>query len=280
MGDIMGVESKVVMSSFNDFSTIEQYVANDWQRFQQGEGVLHSRSIILSSWERSLKNEVDPRKRLANVVYYDDSLREQKEQSAALLDIAKPHMNKLFSELSNQEIVVTLSNHKGIIISEKVSNKMWDKVEKHHFLSGADWSENEAGTNAIGTTLIEGKPVQIFSGEHFCEGWHPWVCSSSPIKDPITNQILGVLNITGAKHLLQAHNIDLVINRARQIEHNIGFRLMQDQLSPLHSLFNSLKDPIAIFNLDGEIKRFNKAAKHLLNISIGDNIFNIAKLRR
>src|SRR5699024_8022627 len=65
-----------------------------------------------------------------------------------------------------------------------------------------------------------------------------------------------------------------------QIEHNIGFRLMQDQLSPLHSLFNSLKDPIAIFNLDGEIKRFNKAAKHLLNISIGDNIFNIAKLKR
>lgn len=276
----MGVKSNVVLSSFNDFRTIDKQVTNDWQRFQRGEGVFHSRSVVLSSWKRSQKNDVDPSKRLADVVYYDDALRERKEQSQALLEIAEPHMDKLSAQLANQEIVVTLSDHKGIIISEKVSEKMWNKVEKYHFLSGADWSEAEVGTNAIGTTLVEERPVQVFSSEHFCEGWHPWVCSSSPIRDPITNQILGVLNITGEKHLLQAHNIDLVMNRARQIEHNIGFRLMQDQLSPLHSLFNSIKDPVAIYNLDGEIKQFNKAAKHLLNLSIGDNIFNISELIR
>lgn len=275
----MDVESSVVLSSFNDFKTLDKHVANDWQRFQRGEGVLHSRSVILSSWQRSKRNEVNPRKRLADVIYYDDSLREQQEESEALLEIARPHIEKLFAKIAHENMVITLSNHKGIIISEKSSKAMWNKVEGHHFLSGADWSEEGVGTNAIGTALIEEKPVQIFSGEHFCEGWHPWVCSSSPIKDPITNQTLGVLNITGEKHLLQAHNIDLVINHARQIEHNIGFRLMRDQLSPLYSLFNSFRDPILIYNLDGEIKQFNKAAKHMLNVSRGMNVFNISKLK-
>src|SRR5690625_4145756 len=269
----MGLENNAVLSSFNDFKVVDQQVAREWERFQKGGGAVHSRSVVLSSWKRSKKHNIDPHKRLADVIYTDDSLKEQKEKSEPLHEIARPHIERLFTDIASPDIAITLSDHKGIIISEISSKVMWRKVEKHHFLSGADWSEEGVGTNAIGTALAEGKPVQIFSSEHFCEGWHPWVCSSSPIKDPITNEILGVLNITGEKHLLQAHNIDLVIHHARQIEHNIGFRLMRDQLSPLHSLFNSFIDPVIIYNLDGEIKQMNRAAKHLLGLSIGENIF-------
>lgn len=275
----MGVKGNAVVTSFNDFSLIEKSVSHDWERFQDGETALHSRPVILSSWERSKRNDVDPRKRLANVVYVDDSLREQREKAQPLLEVAEPHMDTLFTKLGHQEIVVTLSDHQGIIISEKVFSNMWNKVEKYQFLSGADWSEEEVGTNAIGTTLIEQRPIQIFSSEHFCEGWHPWVCSSSPIKDPVTNQILGVLNITGYKHLLQAHNIDLAINQAQKIEQNIGLHLMQDQLLPLHSLFNTFNGPVVVFDLKGEIKQFNEAAKYLLDLSYGESIFNIAELK-
>jgi len=39
--------------------------------------------------------------------------------------------------------------------------------------------------------------VQIFTAEHFCEGIHDWVCSSSPVGDPLTKEVLGVINVTG-----------------------------------------------------------------------------------
>ena len=35
-----------------------------------------------------------------------------------------------------------------------------------HFVPGADWSEESAGTNAPGTALALGRPVQIFGPEH------------------------------------------------------------------------------------------------------------------
>src|SRR5690625_495334 len=54
---------------------------------------------------------------------------------------------------------------------------------------------------------------------------------------------------------------------------------MRDQLSPLHSLFNSFIDPVIIYNLDGEIKQMNRAAKHLLGLSIGENIFKSPQLK-
>ena len=32
-------------------------------------------------------------------------------------------------------------------------------MEKHNFFPGSDWSENVAGTNAIGTALLEKAPT-------------------------------------------------------------------------------------------------------------------------
>ena len=49
-----------------------------------------------------------------------------------------------------------------------------------------DWSEAAAGTNAIGTSIISKKPIQVFSAEHYCEGFHSMTCSSSPIFHPYT----------------------------------------------------------------------------------------------
>ncbi len=74
------------------------------------------------------------------------------------------------------------------------------------FVIGADWSEKAAGSNAIGTSLAVGHPIQIFSFEHFCEGVHPWICSAAPIKDPLTGKLLGVIDLTGPSHLAQPHS--------------------------------------------------------------------------
>ena len=60
-----------------------------------------------------------------------------------------------------------------------------------HFVCGADWSEQGAGTNALGTAIAVDHPVQIFSAEHFNRIVHPWQCSGAPIHDPATGEILG-----------------------------------------------------------------------------------------
>ena len=44
-------------------------------------------------------------------------------------------------------------------------------LERLEFVAGADWSEDAAGTNAIGTALTDGRPLQLMAAEHFCEGW-------------------------------------------------------------------------------------------------------------
>ncbi|MFF9777953.1 GAF domain-containing protein [Streptomyces sp. NPDC013978] len=55
----------------------------------------------------------------------------------------------------------------------------------------------QAGTNAPGTALELGHPVQIVNGEHYNSAAHAWSCAAAPVRDPATGPLLGVVDLTG-----------------------------------------------------------------------------------
>jgi sigma-54 dependent transcriptional regulator, acetoin dehydrogenase operon transcriptional activator AcoR len=264
---------EMVVSRFDDFKHLDKILKKNWEHFFV-DGVLpHGhRPIITSSWERCVRNQVDPLKKETRVVYENSSLLEKKEQYQFFLDIARPYMEEMFRYFSDEDMSVVLCDQDGIILEGKANANTWRILERHRFQPGADWSEQVAGTNAIGTALMEKKPVQVFSAEHFCEGWHPWVCSAAPIRDPFTEQIIGVLNMTGKKRLVQAHDIFLVVSQAQKIQQAIGFHLMQQNIFSFESVLDNIHDPFVIFDMDGRITRHNDAARFLLGIKIGERI--------
>ncbi|MFI6544255.1 GAF domain-containing protein [Streptomyces prunicolor] len=72
-----------------------------------------------------------------------------------------------------------------------------ERGERMHFAEGAVWSEARAGTNAPGTALELGRPVQIATGEHYSSAAHAWSCAAAPIRDPSTGRVLGVIDLSG-----------------------------------------------------------------------------------
>ncbi|WP_416981342.1 GAF domain-containing protein [Streptomyces sp. T028] len=71
------------------------------------------------------------------------------------------------------------------------------RAERMHFVEGAVWSERQAGTNAPGTALELGRPVQIVTGEHYSAAVHAWSCVAAPVRDPATGRVLGVVDLSG-----------------------------------------------------------------------------------
>jgi len=71
------------------------------------------------------------------------------------------------------------------------------RAERMHFVEGAVWSEAQAGTNAPGTVLEVGHPVQIVTGEHYSSAAHAWSCAAAPVRDPGTGRVLGVVDLSG-----------------------------------------------------------------------------------
>lgn len=111
------------------------------------------------------------------------------KENQFLINQSNPYLQKLLNLMDTEMLVIALSNHKSEIIS--TLGKNLSTAEKINLTPSSRWSEEDCGTNGIGTTVQESKPPSIFGHEHYSSSWHEWICTSSPILDPFTNKMLG-----------------------------------------------------------------------------------------
>ena len=124
----------------------------------------------------------------------------------------------MFHKLMGTRYLFTLSDEHSHIIYVKGEKQLMREAEKMNFTPGMDWSETSIGTNAIGTSIFTKSPIQILSAEHFCQGCHPWACSSAPITHPFTKEIMGAIDFTGYWEDAHPHTLGFAVSIAQAIE--------------------------------------------------------------
>jgi len=92
------------------------------------------------------------------------------------------------------------------------------KAQRVALLPGVDWSEQQCGTNAIGTVLIERQPLAVLGGEHFLSGHGGLGCAAAPIFTG-RGEIAGVLDISGDAIRIDGHTLGMVRMASQQIGH-------------------------------------------------------------
>lgn len=252
----------LAVKKFEEYDEITNRIEQQWFDLVEHNEIKKSvRPIIASSWKRCLREGANPLRGAADAPISNNELTELREKNEFFLKMAKPYMEQLFEQFNDSFALIMLADSKGLTLDGCATDKVWDHVEKINFVPGANWSEFGAGTNAIGTALVEQRPVQVFANEHFCQGWHHLICSASPIRDPLTGELIGVLDLTGEKNLVHVHNLYLVINQARKIENHIRNYLQESYPLIYDTIVNSVNTPIAIFNKKGLITKCNEIGK-------------------
>jgi transcriptional regulator of acetoin/glycerol metabolism len=85
------------------------------------------------------------------------------------------------------EHLIVVSDAAGVLLQLEGDARVRSQAaDSMNFTEGALWSENDAGTNAVGTALAADHAVQIFATEHFVEVVQAWTCSAAPVHDPET----------------------------------------------------------------------------------------------
>ena len=178
------------------------------------------RSIVHDSWVRCLQLGIDPGRKQAA-----DPLKNADIQAIIECSVLYEHsistLNELLIQTRETKVILTLSDSLGRIIFLGGDHDVQQQAEAMNFILGSNWSEEVIGTNGIGLSLKTGYPVQIFTAEHFCEGIHDWVCSSAPVRDPLTKQVLGVINVTGLWKEVQVHTLGMAVMASKLIEHTL-----------------------------------------------------------
>ncbi|WP_409343610.1 sigma-54-dependent Fis family transcriptional regulator [Paenibacillus sp. MBLB4367] len=128
---------------------------------------------------------------------------------------------------------------------------------------GANWAERRKGTNAIGVTLTEKKPVRVHAEEHYFSSNHFLTCASAPVFNS-TGELIGVINISGKQEHYHAYTFTLACMAALSLQNKMLLEeSKKEHLVTLRELdHRSQNHPLPLISLsrDNRILRANHAA--------------------
>ena len=195
-------------------------VRESWESFlKDGDSSPEAlRWLVGDSWKRCVGAKVDPNINQAPNPLGDRDVSVLRHLRRDLIEASKPVMVLVRDFLSETGTVMVLTDQQGVVLDIEGDNSAMGPAEKVHLMPGASWNEVHCGTNAIGTAISLGQPVQIHSEEHFCEGIKRWTCSAAVIRDPVHGQLLGVVDVSGLSKNYSRHSLSLVVATATRIE--------------------------------------------------------------
>lgn len=213
------------------------------------------RPVIFESWQRSLEARITPDLGEPPVVL----------DHSRLDDIRRAHPLARWVPMLRQTLLdATGGTNQVMIITDADGNILWREghpqvcrdADRVHLAEGTRWAETAIGTNAMGTTLATGAPVQIHSAEHLVRTYHSWTCAACPIRDPDTGAVLGAIDLSGPLHTMHPALLALVVAAARMVENELRWRLVASDDLFRHRNEHHLAEPgrdVALLSSTGRV---------------------------
>jgi transcriptional regulator of acetoin/glycerol metabolism len=111
-----------------------------------------------------------------------------REESAILAPLAE--------HLAARTLVAIVADADGVILESRGGGELVDPATRVRLVEGARWSEDARGTNAIGTAIVEQRPVAVIGNAHY-EGRNKGLfCYATPVRDAY-GDLIAVLDVTG-----------------------------------------------------------------------------------
>ncbi|ALM85150.1 sigma-54-dependent Fis family transcriptional regulator [Bordetella sp. N] len=179
-------------------STSHQAALSAARRLFRQQGVVPEQLLaepILRSWRRCAESGQDMRGARQAELLTQTELRQELDRHGALRRLCAPVMADMKQQARAAGGLVVLTDAAGLVLDSGGSVDFLDRASRLALAPGASWSESVAGTNAIGTALVERRGIVVQGAEHYFEPNHVLTCAAMPILDP-RGRTLGLLDLT------------------------------------------------------------------------------------
>ncbi|TQJ49175.1 GAF domain-containing protein [Phycicoccus sp. SLBN-51] len=183
------------------------------------------RAQVADSWVRSAAAGVEADRVEAPITLARDDLRDHRE--AHPLAQVFPLLDDVLGQAARDcDAVMAVSDAAGQLLWVCGTPAVLRRAESIGFVEGSNWDERLAGTNAPGMALALDQPANIIGAEHFRRSVQRWSCAATPIHDPTTQSLLGVLDITGGDDIVVPQTMAMVRAAARMAEAELARELL------------------------------------------------------
>ncbi|OLQ87851.1 sigma-54-dependent Fis family transcriptional regulator [Vibrio ponticus] len=236
-----------------------------WEQFIEGGQPNNVRPSILASWQRSLKNNIDPE----TFVYRslpEDELATVLLDNRELISVARKFMQDLL--YYNPDGHINLTDNHGTTLCYCGSDLT---------PVGSILHEEELGTNCTALCLRKKKLVYVLSAENwkFHLRDRRKQCAAAPIMDS-KGTLIGVLTLTATQENFNTHTLGTVQAAAHAIEQQLR---LKELLAEQRLILETLNEGVIVIDDAGIIKNINRYAKQIFSDLdlLGRNIDRVLK---
>ncbi len=173
------------------------------------------RARVAESWQRSAAAGVRPDAPEAPITLPE--VRELRE--AHPLALVFPLLDDVLGQAARDcDAVMAVSDAAAQLLWVCGNPATLRQAERIGFVEGSNWDERLAGTNAPGMSLALDEATMVIGSEHFRRSVKRWSCAASPIHDPASGEVLGVLDITGGDEIVVPQTMAMVRAAVRMAE--------------------------------------------------------------
>lgn len=195
-----------------------------------------------------------------------EELRTRIMANKNLMVTAEPYMHQLYNFVRGSNFFAILTDHEGCILSVIGDDDILKEAYRFKMIPGAFMDEKNIGTNAMGTALVEGVPIQISGEEHYISAYYRWTCSGTVIRDEEGN-IIGTLDLTGYIENVHPHTLGMVVAAVNAIENTMKLKashqILRENAKFTNSLLDSIQAAIIACDVKGTIKAVNQQSVQL-----------------
>ena len=174
-------------------------VRDEINRLRSARGIGSDQALpplVADSWRRCLADHnlrPDEVPRAAVLTHAEINHLSQAHED--LLSAAGPEVEKLFLQLVDSEYLVSFASLQGVMLLFRVDYQYLSDMTASGVLPGSVWTEEQQGTNGVGTCLRVGKPVTIIRNQHYGVATQCFTCITAPVVGG-AGAMEGVLNVT------------------------------------------------------------------------------------
>ncbi|MDZ5456870.1 sigma-54-dependent Fis family transcriptional regulator [Azohydromonas lata] len=153
-------------------------------------------SMFHRSWARCISQYgLDPTQPKRARILPSEVVRRHQQRMDGFLRVARSGMEDLYRRVADLAYMVLLTDADGITVDYIGNAATEPQLRAAGLILGADWSEANAGTCGVGTSLIERKAITCHHADHFDATHIGLTCSSAPLFAP-DGELLGVLDVS------------------------------------------------------------------------------------
>jgi transcriptional regulator of acetoin/glycerol metabolism len=225
---------------------------------------------LTASWGRCTdRYGFDPGMRQHVTALTRRELREHADALDEVLVLAQEELDHVSAPLSAASFSVSFANMTGLILSYRSEREAGNYVESER--EGTLWAEGVAGTNGVGTCVLERRPVQVYQKDHFFRQFATLSCAAVPVLSSEA-EMVGVLNFTTGNPELKQETFRLVCGLAVKTGERLSNQLFLNRFrnnTILRARHGNDAPLMLALDEDQQIIGANYAARLWLNWSAG-----------